>query len=249
MAYKKNFLSKVICRCDFLDLFDIRLECPEPLKKSLRRMGPVEGVSKKLGGEFRITPDGIQIGGKIEPSMVWSFADNDKGKKISLSEDFFAIEYDKYESFDLLLGDFNDIKKIITETLGVFTAKRLGLRFIDVFTMGGGDPLIWNEFITPEYLVTTESIPDKKDRKFLSRAFNKKEYTRSDMRVLIQYGIHNPSYPSPINLRQYILDTDISSVGLLEDGLLAISLGSFHKEAKEIFESAITENLRKIMNE
>lgn len=248
MSYKKNFLDKVIVRCDVLDLFDIRGNCPDEFKKALRRMCPIEEEVKKIGGQIQITPEGVRARGDIIESKLWNFTNIETGLRISLSEDFFLLEYSKYESIDLLIEHFQLVERYIGEYLGKFTSKRLGLRYIDVIGAGDGDPLGWRDYITENFLVTTSSYPVKNDRLFLSRAFNRMEYAYEEMKVILQYGIHNPDYPAPIKARQYILDTDVISIGLLEMEELEEAIKIYHVKAKEIFESAITEKLRGIMN-
>jgi uncharacterized protein (TIGR04255 family) len=155
-----------------------------------------------------------------------------------------------YKSIDELTGLLEEIQPLFEAQFGEFVIKKLGVRYIDIFEFGNGDPLEWSKYISKEYLVTTETLPPETERQYLSRAFNRMEYTYPDeMQIIINYGIHNPNYPAPIRLRQYILDTDVQSLGIFESKDLKEKIETYQSKANEIFESAITDEVRGIMNE
>jgi uncharacterized protein (TIGR04255 family) len=249
MTYKKNFINQVIVRCDVVDKLPVgEGSALDELKQELRRIGPVQNQRRRIAGGVRITPEGVQTEGKLEEAPIWDFTDKERQRKVTISDDMFLIEYRQFESFSQLKQDFENLINIVKKHLGDFSSRRLGLRYIDIFPMGeGSDPLDWDAWITPDFLVTGEHNR-REDREFLSRAFNKLEYTYDDSRVIIQYGIHNPAYPSPIKARQYILDTDVSSRDVIDSDELISLLSNFEIKAKRIFEAAITAKTRDYLN-
>lgn len=250
MTYKRNFLDRVIVHCQLHDQWEIKDELPSPLKSALLKIAPI--VREAITQNTTVTIE-QSTGTTIENSeqaKKWFFSNPEKGYAVSIAHDYFSIEYTLYKSIDELKELLEKIILEIKEELGEFIVKKLGVRYVDIFQFGTEDPLDWDKYISKEYLVTTDTLPPEADRKNLSRAFNRMEYTYPDeMQVIINYGIHNPNYPAPIRLRQYILDTDIQSLGLFNSDELRDKVDQFQVKANEIFESAITEKVRSLMNE
>jgi uncharacterized protein (TIGR04255 family) len=250
MSYKQNFLDRVIVRCDLLEDWGIKEECPIELRLKLAKICPI--IQEKTRQHTSITIDQVaqKTSENIHTTKEWVFTNPEKGVSVSLAHDYFGIEYTRYVSITDLIDLLNKITPLLESHFGTFILKRIGIRFIDIFTFGNEDPLSWEKYITSEYLVTTDKLPPVADREYLSRAFNRMEYTYPDeMQVIINYGIHNPSYPAPIRLRQYILDTDIQSLGVVRSKDLREKIEIFQEKANKIFESAITDEVRGLMNE
>ncbi len=253
MEYKKTFLDKIIIRADFLDPSPIgdksSEECPEELAKQLRRKGPVTSREQMIASGFKITANGIETPGEVTTANVWVFTDMEEKRIIKVSNDHFSIEYSSYDSFKSLKADFENVLDVLREYRDNCTLKRLGIRYIDVIDAGGKTPpLSWGKYISKEYLVTASGKQKPAERQAISRAFNRVEYTYDSMRVVLQYGIHNPDHPAPIKARQYIIDTDVFSLGILEYENIESTLEKFHDKATSVFEGMITDTLRGIMN-
>ena len=68
-----------------------------------------------------------------------------------------------------------------------------------------------------------------------------------DFMLRFQYGISNPDYPAPNKKQIFILDTDVYSVGLYSIADVTDVVNQYHEVAKDWFERAIKDNLRKKM--
>ena len=146
-------------------------------------------------------------------------------QKTYKSKDFISLHEPRF------LGNE---KKYVNECIDSTFVSSVG-RYVDIFEFGNEDHLEWGEYIAKEYLVTTETLPPEGEREYLARAFNSMVYTYPDeMQVILNYGIHNPSYPAPIKLRQYILNTDVQSLGLFESKELEEKISTLQTKANRV---------------
>ena len=70
------------------------------------------------------------------------------------------------------------------------------------------------------------------------------EMNYTDCMLRFQYGIFNSDYPAPNKKREFILDTDVYSVGLYTMEEIADQIDAFHDRAKNWFEQSIKQPLR-----
>ena len=76
------------------------------------------------------------------------------------------------------------------------------------------------------------------------------EYQVKDMRLNFRYGMFNPEYPSPMRSAKFVLDFDCYCDSLLSgcDAIMA-HIDDGHDSIQYLFENAISDNLRKAMND
>ena len=73
------------------------------------------------------------------------------------------------------------------------------------------------------------------------------ELNYGESMLRFQYGIFNKDYPAVNKQYSFLLDTDVYAQGVFEIHDLKLKLSEFHSKAKDIFEEAITDELRKKM--
>ena len=69
-----------------------------------------------------------------------------------------------------------------------------------------------------------------------------------DLVVRLQYGYLNPDYPSVLKRRNFIIDVDAYSVGIIYREDLADFIDNMHLEDQKCFEMMITDDFRKAAN-
>ena len=83
----------------------------------------------------------------------------------------------------------------------------------------------------------------------LSRSITREEYISDDIRITVNSGLYNPTYPSALNIRDILLDIDAvhnGNINKLSD-VIEISNRSY-ASIKDIFESYITPSMRRKLN-
>jgi len=245
-CYKKNFLTNVVVKIDFINPIDeIKEKLPNELSKSLMDLFPII--------EPKVFPQGtLKIGIKeLEPQSFekrnlnqWRFFNQDRTKMLEFDMDHFAMLFNKYESFD----SFSDLfLKSVNCLLSQFTqiqVRRLGLRYINEINISG-KTFYWKGLINPKLTSFLDFVNEKNT---ISRAFSSIDLKYEDFRVKFQYGMHNPDYPSAIKKKHFILDYDAVSESLLNLEDIKELLPKLQAKINDIFEKSIGDKLREILN-
>ena len=83
----------------------------------------------------------------------------------------------------------------------------------------------------------------------LSRSLNLVEYTRDTIKSRLNYGYFNPDYPAPMRRFDFVVDIDSYCDYPQELQELEKMLDVLHSDAQGTFESLITDEMRKKLNE
>ncbi len=248
-TYKKNFLKEVVLRLDF------ETSIPELLKTL-----PIELEEKALdlytlqehkdASKGKITVD-VSSGGveRAKSSFKeWNFFKNEKKDRLCLTNDCIFINSLKYINFERFVTPFNSITEILFNNFHKLTVKRVGLRYVNNIELKEKNPLNWNKYLNKNMLSIFNLAENKNE---ITRAFHFLEtnYEEDDLRLVFQYGMHNPDYPAKIVNKIFVLDFDISKTGSLSFDELNYIIPKLNEKAEKLFEKSITNNLRDLMNE
>ncbi len=242
--YKKHFLKKVIIRIDFIsEVMQLVKNEPASIRKKLLSEFPIAEPKKTITKELQISPK-HQVKETQTEGKQWFYHSKNREKTACLSRTFFYVEYNKYKSFEKLKKDFIPILHTLYEIDQNISISRFGLRYINHIELKEPKTFDWKEYLSPKLLGSFKLF---KNGGKIIRAFN--NFTSSDGNMILQfrYGMHNPDFPAPIKRKLYILDLDAYCQGSLEGADIEEYIDKFHEEIKKLFESVITDKLRKKM--
>lgn len=196
-------------------------------------LSPNSNPSSNPQGEFR---DGIKS----------EYSSSDQKNKLSISNKFLVIDVANYKNFEEIQRWLQDI--VLPFLLkNKLTVIRTGIRYINVF-----DPdkiRIRKNFFSPEIAATMNvKTFDENSGISLTQSMHRTEYHVKGMRLFFRYGFHNPQYPGPLLNKSFALDYDCCTNETVEaaEGLLQY-VKDAHDAIQTLFESSITDALRKVM--
>lgn len=246
ICYKRNFLSEVIIRLDFLSpLLSIKTKLPIEIKSSAIRDFPIAEPIPMHSQEYMLS--GKEFVEKQKTSFIeWQFRDKDRTKLLAFSPNFLYVKCTNYINFDSFSDDF---LRFIDDFFNVFSdvqVSRIGLRYINNVSVDGINPLDWKGIINRNLISLFSFEPDIKH---LSRLIQVLEYSYEKFNLRFQCGMHNPDYPAIIKRKLFVLDYDAYFKGLIEQSEIPGYISILHDKIQSLFELSIDENLREKMNE
>ena len=244
--YKKNFLSEVVIRVDFLNtLPELEKNLPIQIRQAATRNFPiVEPPKTSVSKEYKLTPEEIKETDRKE-KIEWNFFKDDRKKRLFISSKEVFSSYLEYSSFEDLKFPFLYVLRELNNCVRDLQCRRLGLRFINNISFQSGDPFDWKKLINHQ-LIQTINFPSEKRN--ISRAFNVLDFNFDDYMMRFQFGLFNPDFPARIKQKQFILDIDAYSERIQDYNEILISIEKFHNKIQQTFESCIQDDLREIMN-
>ncbi|MEA3282023.1 MAG: TIGR04255 family protein [Euryarchaeota archaeon] len=238
--YKKDYLTNVICRIDFIDRLNFSTDQINRLKDDISEDFPdmkdmdVSFIEVMMGPEEDRT---IRKKGK-----VYEFAH--EGKLVRIEPECLVFEFTQYTGFD----QFKKLVKKVLNSLDLSNnsvkSKRIGLRYINQIHLDKGDPFDWKGLIVDSLVPNTAYTEDKN---VLSRSLGWVDLTYDDFYVRFHYGMFNSEHPNPIARKEFVLDFDCYTKDEQDLSDVPTLLNRFHEKIKEMFECSILGDLRQIM--
>lgn len=249
VCYKRSFLHQVIVRVDFMEFIPSESLFSESVVKSI--MTNFTSVGMRQIMRYRdvsvvLNTKDTQTSSKSQEGFQQEFSNMDRNKLI-ISNRFIILEINKYTSYENLYKLFSPVLKAILGVLQI-NSIRTGIRYINIID-NNVIRLTKSLFNTSvSHLVNTD-LSKKKNRVSCIRSMCMNEYQVDDMRLNFRYGMFNPEYPSPMRSAQFVLDFDCYCESLLtgHDAIMS-HIDEGHNSIQYLFENAITDNLRKAMN-
>lgn len=243
--YEQNFLKSVIVRADFaapmIGMTDV---WPTAVTKAVLRQFPIEEEHATVQMSTQSLVAGVLSQPELKNETEVHYYSLDRNKHLGLGRGFLFVEISKYEGFSGLTQLFEPVvRELFGATLDL-AIKRLGLRYINVVTARGEDPLQWSGFINPRL---SSMLGFVKDSNRITRAMGNMEFNFDGIGLRLQYGVFNPDYPAVVKRKEFILDIDASSPGLTSYEQFMEQLVTLHGHVTTVFELAIGERLRKAM--
>ncbi|MCF8078628.1 MAG: TIGR04255 family protein [Desulfobacterales bacterium] len=246
IRYKKNFLTEVVARVDFVSpIGDIANRLPKKLSRKILEYFPIDEPKTGIMQQVEVGIEGVQT--QKKEFTEWNFFGRNREKRLLVGPDFFFITYSKYKTFEGLRDEFLDIMEVYFDCFEDAQPSRFGLRYINQISLKEENPLEWSDYINSQLLgLFSYNVGNAEP----IRIFHNIEFLQEDSFYLrFQFGVHNPDFPAPVRKKIFILDYDAYFKGPIEPQDLSTFIDQYHKAIQNQFESNITEKLRKIMNE
>jgi uncharacterized protein (TIGR04255 family) len=246
MAYTKTFLHRVIARLDFVEPIDaLRKEMKDGLRDEILKMFPIYEPSDVRMKGVELSPQGVSV--KDEEHKEWSFWKRDRRRSCKISHNALIVEALDYDQFEPFRHEFMELVSRFKRHFGGTVVQRLGLRFINVIELPTGDPFDWNDLLHPNL---TASLAFPIDEYWaIVRCFQNLELKIGEHFLRMQFGMHNPDYPSIIKTKHFVLDYDDyvnGTIGSVEE--VGETLSQAGRNICRLFELSIQDSLREIMN-
>lgn len=249
--YSTSFLDQVIVRSDFLEfvptnsIFDLDLEkvilqkFPRRGKDQIIRFNSINVVIDALNQQTADTTREFTEGIQREYSSL------DGQNKIILSNKFLVFEINRYKSFEELMGFVRPILLAIYAN-NTITASRTGIRYINIYD---ADKIkLQKNYFSQEVASSLYAKNTVDDNINLIRSMSMSEYRIGSMSLNFRFGMYNPEYPNNLKKNSFALDFDCFTeepVDTMDGVLRCIENG--HRAIQTLFENAITDNMRKVM--
>lgn len=248
-TYKKNFLKEVMIRVDFQTPLEGYEKGLYPtVEQDIKRTFPTPIEQKVKQQLFQIESGQAKV--STIDQTLWTYYSKNKEKHTRIEPTDFYIAYAKYYSFEQLKRDFKLVFDSLTKYYMELNITRIGLRYIDEIAISKErDVFDWKKYLSSN-LFSGLSIPLKKDRTFVSRAFSSLEFNYGDHNLTLKYGMFNPDYPSPIKKKVFIIDSDAYKRDSISNEDVYDVLNQLHDTISYWFENRlIKDGLREIMND
>jgi uncharacterized protein (TIGR04255 family) len=243
ICYKRNFLTEVIARIDFVSPLDaVAKELPKAFSKVALMHFPIDEPKPAFAQELLVSEK--EIATRRQEFMEWNFHGRNRDKRLTLTPQAFFVTYKKYEAYENLRTEFVAVVEVFFSCFEQAQPSRLGLRYINQLDVPGENPLDWGRYVNDRLLgLFSYSVQDAEP----ARIFHNFEAVFRNFNLRFQFGLHNPDYPAPIRRRLFILDYDAYFNGLLEPREISSSLDVYHDAIQALFEQSITDQLREVM--
>ncbi len=244
--YKKDFLTFVIVKIDFLNsLESTEKGIPRELNGLISKYFKIFEPQKLIGQQFLFSSKDFKHSEKKE-IIEWKYFDKNRLKQFVLNPEFALIEYKEHEPFENLKETFLDIIKQLFKVEEKLQIKRFGLRYINNIELQENDLTNWKEYINNNLLSIFNFYESDS---ILSRAISHIEFNFEDLYLRFQSGMRNPDYPASISRKVFVLDYDCYSTALIDDlGDLENKLDKSHELILQMFKESVTEKLKGILN-
>ena len=252
IKYEKSFLNQVILRFDFLQFAPTDHVFTNEIEMSILRYFPRRGMDQIIRiNAINVVfdpnnPSAQSAHGEYQDGIQREYFSSSQKNKLILSNKFLIFEINEYSDFEELQQWLQGIVMpfFIKNKL---TVVRTGIRYINIFS---SDKIrIRKNLFSPEIAATLNTNGFQENSAVnLTRSMHVTEYQVNGMHLNFRYGLFNPQYPNQLVDNSFALDYDCYSEEPIEvaDGLLrCIEKG--HDTIQMLFESSITEALRKVM--
>lgn len=246
ICYKRNYLTDVIARIDFVD----EAKClsgkvlPTPIQEAIRGRYEIFEPGKAQIQDVSFSNGSVST--KHEEFERWTYHGAEREKSINLCKKNVDISLKRYANYDQFKLDVLNPIKSIQEVERESYVARTGLRFINIFS-----GLLTSISEIPEYFspMLSGQFSGIFEVENCSRSFLITEYLYGEIKLRLQTGIFNPDFPAKIKKLDFIIDIDafidtphsFSDVSKLIDDL--------HQRIQKHFEASITEKMRAKLNE
>lgn len=247
--YGKNFLTQVLARADFIRGSVPLTASPDALLTGIVDEFPLRSAQNRVKNEVRVqkTPQGPARTTNSIPFTEFLYTTEDKSRTLSLCSEHIYLEARSYPGFDAMSDTFLSALGSVAETYPQLKISRLGLRFINEIRLPEADAGpglgadFWENYINPLLL---GGLRFAANDGALARHMCSTELNYGTDRVTFKYGIFNNEYPKPNRKREFILDIDTYCTGTLTAVDIEAKLADFHRAARDVFETAISDRLR-----
>lgn len=252
-AYENAPAHEVVCQFRFPAILSINETEPAVFQEAIR-----EDFPQYVRREDMAAPQILGMGGanpqlNQQKAMTnYHFVSTDNLWKINLTQNFIALSTLRYTGWE----DFaRELDKPLAEFIRIYKPayfERVGLRYINIISREklGVKNNAWSELITPTYLGVMAE-PDLREDDVMNSAVDFQCKLNSSCFAKIHTGLgrlrpNRPNMPQDTEVK-FIYDMDLSMVGNVSCAMSAGALETLHAQANQLFEGAITDQLRSAM--
>lgn len=249
ICYKRSFLHQVIIRVDFLEFIPSELLFSDSVVKSIMKYFTTVGMRQIMrynDVNVVLNDTNPHTLSRSQDGFQQEFSNNDRNKLI-ISNKYVILEINNYTSYEEMISMFSPVLKAIYALLPI-NSVRTGIRYINIID-NSVVRLTKSLFTTTVSTLVNTDLSKEEDGLSCIRSMCMNEYQVKDMRLNFRYGMFNPEYPSPMRSAQFVLDFDCYCDSLLSGYETIMShIEDGHNSIQYLFESAISDSLRKVMN-
>jgi len=197
-------LAKVLCQITFPVIISVENKVfIAPFHNAIRREYPL--LTKEQGFEISLSKQG----GEVQEKIIWRMEDESKTWRISLGENFIALETSMYSG----RGDFLKVLSFVLqnayEHLNPGTVERIGLRYINRLPFSGVKEL--SRLMKPKAMgIMSESVESITDSFFAELQLRADEHIKVVGRwgTMPENNSIDPTILKPVDYRSWIIDLD-----------------------------------------
>ncbi len=253
VGYEKSFLNQVILRLDFLQFANTNDIFIDEIENGILRFFPRRGMDQiirfnALNVVFDSNnPIPQSAHGGYQDGIQREYYSSSQNNKLILSNKSLIFEINEYSNYEEIQ---QWLKEIVVPLLlkNRLTVIRTGIRYINVFD--SEKMRIRKNYFSREIAATISVNEFQEDNSvLLTRSMHVTEYQINGMQLVFRYGLYNPQYPNKLLNYSFALDYDCYTEEPIEsvDELLRC-IENGHGAIQMLFESSITDVLRKVMH-
>lgn len=246
MKYKSNYLTNVVFQLRFSPILVIDSEGLAQFQQQIKDNFPQVKEGREIEIEAKMTPKQPMTSTVKSVKPRWTFFSEDKLKILSITSKEFTLEYRKHSDIEHTKQDFEFLWTRFNTIYGVKQLERAGLRYINQIVISSGDPVQWEGYIKDNLLKAILGIQGLENHS-LARSMHTINWGHEDHRITFQFGIHNSDFPSAITKKEFILDYDCYSLGVVDASDAIGCLSSYNEIIARLFEQSIESGLRELM--
>lgn len=243
-TYKKNYLTDVIFKINFPIVTDLTRDVSPEFKEKISSLFPIFETVKLSNIKFEATPKDVTT--ERQDGTMWRFKDANDKTIIELNSDSLAIVTRNYK-------DYSNFEKLILKTMNIFLGvykniviNRFGLRYINQINLDEKNLYDWTKYMVSNLITNIDFIQEKTS---LRRAMTFLEIAVDDeIKLRIQYGIFNSTYPGKLLNKEFVLDYDCFTDVQFNKEQLKDKIKTFNGIITEYFEKSIKDEFRKVLN-
>lgn len=245
ICYKRNYLSQVIARIDFLSpLKEVQHRLPPNLVREFGKLFPIPEPLQVVEEEVTFSVKAVDR--KRQQLTEWRFHDLKRENTLTVVPRTCLLVCSKYQSFDLLRQTLDAIFVVLFASFPEAQPSRLGLRYVNNINLSdGSDPTDWSDIVSHKLLGLFSFEEDKSK---ICRVFHNLELDYGSHSLTFQFGMHNPDFPAVIRRKLFVLDYDAHKAGTFDRADVIPSFDEFHSTIQSQFERSIERKLRDLLN-
>ncbi len=252
--YAKNFITQVILRADFVSgTVPFAGPIPEELLPVLENYPQRNDLNRtRTDVQMLKTPQGPVKDSRTITFLEHNFWTEDKTVHGALCSEYVFLSQKQYDGYLPFRDDFLDLLEATANQFPDLRIRRLGFRYVNEIKLPEADAGpglgadFWEHYINPWLL---GGLRFAANDGALARHMCTTELNYGTDRATIRYGIYNGEYPKPNRRREFVLDVDTFSTTEITPASSAAKLDNYHRAACQVFEAAITDQLRARMGQ
>ncbi len=211
-------------------------------QESIRQNYPI--LTRELQQQIQLGPQGLQTTPPPTPGVIWRFVDQDQNWRLSLAQDFIAVETSNYTHRDDFHKRLAQALTALEDHLRPGLTTRIGVRYMD--RIAGDMTTRLEDYVRPE-LLSLEATDLGSAR--LDSGVTEAHFAVDDVALKARWGslpigvVHDPIVQPLADQRTWVLDLDASTTdaGPFDASAIAESAKKFGEVIYRFFRWAVSD--------